>query len=265
MAVGGKAMISTANYEARKYGVRSAMPGFIALKLCPDLVFVPNDFAKYRAASDQTRHVFRRFDPDFESGGMDEASLNITDYLARSNTAPSEVARDLRETVLKETGLTCSVGIAPNCMLAKVASDMNKPNGQYEIPSDESAILEFLQTLPVRKVCGIGRVSEQTLRAFGVESCSDLISKRGLISALFSQSSSEFFLEIGLGIGRTMRHEPIAPGEIGRKGMSCERTFRPTNDKTELLHKVEMHSRAFNFCRWCLSSWSSWQKIWLGI
>ena len=238
MAVGSKAMISTANYEARKYGVRSAMPGFIALKLCPELVFVPNDFAKYRAASEQTRHIFRRYDADFEAGSLDEAYLNITDYVHQHTLTPGTVAEELRRAVQEETQLTCSVGIAPNCMLAKIASDMNKPNGQYEIPPDATEIEAFLQTLPVRKVSGVGRVSEQTLAALGVEFCADLLEKRGWIAALFSESSLEFFLRVGIGIGRTQHHEPVAPGEIGRKGMSCERTFRATHSKPDLLNKV---------------------------
>lgn len=242
MAVGSKSMISTANYEARKFGVRSAMPGFIALRLCPQLIFVPCDFAKYRAASDEIRHIFRRYDPDFETGSLDEAYLNITDIVQIRDEKASEIARELRETVLNETGLTCSVGIAPNCMLAKVASDQNKPNGQYEIAANENTILEFLKTLPVRKVSGIGRVSEQMLKAIGIEMCSDLIEKRGIIGGLFSKSSSESFLEIGLGIGRTQKHEPLSPGDIGRKGMSCERTFHATSNKSELLQKVNLET-----------------------
>lgn len=186
IAVGGIGMISTANYEARKYGVRAAMPGFIALKLCPHLKFVDVNFSKYEAAAASAREVFARFDPSFSSRGLDEASLCVTEYCSTSGLTPAQVqnsftvtlqhsgriasqplsrwhdamqvAERIRVEVNEETRLTCSVGIAPNTMLAKIGSDINKPNGQFEVPRTRQAVMEFLSDLSVRKVPGIGRV-----------------------------------------------------------------------------------------------------------
>ncbi|GLI59867.1 hypothetical protein VaNZ11_001862, partial [Volvox africanus] len=230
VAVGGIGMISTANYVARKYGVRSAMPGFIAKRLCPQLVFVPLDFGRYTAAAERVRAVFRQLDPDFESGGLDEAYLDVTDYCQRVGCSGTEAAEELRRRVSAFCGgLTCSVGVAPNKMLAKICSDINKPNGQYVLPPDRAAILSFLDTLPVRKIPCIGKVTEQLLRGtLGVSTCGQLLGpERGRLPLLFSESAAEFFLEAALGMAAT-RHAPKVDTsqEPGRKGISCERTFR---------------------------------------
>ncbi|MQM06902.1 hypothetical protein Taro_039731 [Colocasia esculenta] len=121
LAVGSMSMICTANYEARKFGVRAAMPGFIARKLCPNLVFVPTNFDKYSYYSEMTRKVFRRYDPCFIATSLDEAYLNITDICKERGVSSQEVAEQLRNTIYVETGLTCSAGVAPNRLLAKVA------------------------------------------------------------------------------------------------------------------------------------------------
>ncbi|GMH35231.1 hypothetical protein BSKO_03099 [Bryopsis sp. KO-2023] len=239
MAVGGKSMISTANYLARRYGVRSAMPGFIAVKLCPHLVFVKPDFSKYRRASEATRAVFRSYDPDFDPGSLDEAYLDCTEYCQRNSMTGAEVAAELRMRILKETQLTCSVGVAANRMLAKVSSDINKPNGQHAVKSDRSSVMEFMKTLPVRKIPGIGKVTGQMLSAFDINVCGDLIEKRGLISALFSPSANAFLLEVSLGLGRTTHWEQPGEGEVGRKGISCERTFQPISSRPDLEQKAE--------------------------
>ncbi|GIL53058.1 hypothetical protein Vafri_8749 [Volvox africanus] len=230
VAVGGIGMISTANYVARKYGVRSAMPGFIAKRLCPQLVFVPLDFGRYTAAAERVRSVFRQLDPDFESGGLDEAYLDVTDYCQRVGCSGAEAAEELRRRVSGFCGgLTCSVGVAPNKMLAKICSDINKPNGQYVLPPDRAAILSFLDTLPARKIPCIGKVTEQLLRGtLGVSTCGQLLGpERGRLPLLFSESAAEFFLEAALGLAAT-RHAPKVDTsqEPGRKGISCERTFR---------------------------------------
>ncbi|XP_042509308.1 DNA polymerase kappa-like [Macadamia integrifolia] len=120
MAVGSMSMLSTANYEARKFGVRAAMPGFIARKLCPELIFVPIDFEKYTYYSDLTRKVFQKYDPNFMATSLDEAYLDITEVCKRRGISSGEIAEELRRGVYKETGLTCSAGVAPNRLLAKV-------------------------------------------------------------------------------------------------------------------------------------------------
>ncbi|KAF5827726.1 hypothetical protein DUNSADRAFT_170 [Dunaliella salina] len=131
MAVGGIGMISTANYHARRFGVRSAMPGFIGRRLCPQLVFVKPNFERYQAASEVTRAVFRRYDPHFEAGSLDEAFLDVTHFCRRTGVSGAQVAARVRHEVQSEAGVTCSCGIAVNKMLAKICSDINKPNGQF--------------------------------------------------------------------------------------------------------------------------------------
>ncbi|XP_020234635.1 DNA polymerase kappa isoform X1 [Cajanus cajan] len=232
MAVGSMSMLSTANYEARKFGVRAAMPGFIARKLCPELIFVPTDFKKYNYYSDLTRKVFQRYDPNFIAGSLDEAYLDVTEVCKERNVKSEEIAQVLRASVYEETGLTCSAGVAPNRLLAKVCSDINKPNGQYILPNDRMAVMTFISSLPIRKIGGIGKVTEQILKeVFGINTCEQMLEKSSYLCALFSQSSADFFLSVGLGLGQT-----DSPQVRFRKSISNERTFSATEDEV-LLHK----------------------------
>ncbi|XP_022148772.1 DNA polymerase kappa isoform X3 [Momordica charantia] len=208
MAVGSMSMISTANYEARRYGVRAAMPGFIARRLCPELIFVPVDFKKYTYYSDLTRKVFHRYDPNFLAASLDEAYLDITEVCKERGLTSEEIASDLRTSIYEETGLTCSAGVAANRLLAKVCSDINKPNGQFILPNDRRAILAFISSLPIRK-------------------------KGGHLCALFSQSSADFFLSVGLGLGST-----DTPPVRLRKSISNERTFAATADERLIFQKL---------------------------
>ncbi|CAI7827626.1 unnamed protein product [Closterium sp. NIES-54] len=235
MAVGGMGMLCTANYEARKYGVRAAMPGFIARKLCPELVFVPPDFTKYQHYSNLTHEVFRQYDPHFVARSLDEAYLDITAVCKERSMTPAQVAEELRHKVHAHTGLTCSAGVAANRMLAKVCSDINKPNGQYVLPFDREAILSFISSLPIRKIGGVGKVTERLLRdVLGVTVCADIITHRGALLALFSPISAEFFLQAALGIGGSGDVE-----EGPRKSISCERTFSPLSAEPAILNKLE--------------------------
>ncbi|XP_057527385.1 DNA polymerase kappa isoform X2 [Amaranthus tricolor] len=234
MAVGSLSMLSTANYEARKYGVRAAMPGFIARKLCPELIFVPVDFEKYTYYSTLTRKVFQRYDPNFISASLDEAYLDITEVCRERDLKSDDVAEEIRRRVFEETGLTCSAGVGPNRLLAKVCSDINKPNGQFILPNDRMAVITFISSLPIQKIGGIGKVTEHILRnAFEINTCKDLLEKGSLLCALFSPSSADFFLSVGLGLGST-----DAPQARLRKSMSNERTFSATNDETFLYKKL---------------------------
>ncbi|KZV50557.1 DNA polymerase kappa [Dorcoceras hygrometricum] len=228
MAVGSLSMISTANYEARKFGVRAAMPGFIARKLCPELIFVPTDFKKYTYYSDLTRKVFQKYDPNFFAASLDEAYLDITNFCSDMGLTGGQVAEELRESVHNETGLTCSAGVAPNRLLAKVCSDINKPDGQFLLPNNRMAVMTFISSLPIRKIGGIGKVTENILKdVLGITTCEDMLQKSGFIFALFSRSSA------GLGLGRT-----DTPQSRCRKSMSTERTFPSTKDETTLCQKL---------------------------
>jgi DNA polymerase kappa len=236
MAVGGIGMISTANYVARRYGVRSAMPGFIGRKLCPQLIFVPCSFDKYTAAAEETRAIFARFDPQFMSGSLDEAYLDITQYCATNACTPEACAAALRDAVRTETRLTCSCGLGPNQMIAKIASDKNKPDGQFCVPNTLAGVRAFMTELPIRKVPGVGRVSERVLSTLGVATCGDMLRLAPQLSLVLGAESSMFrhALASALGLGETQKPPPLAPGELGRRGMSVERTFGDCSDPGEL-------------------------------
>uniref|UniRef100_A0A4W4E7Z7 DNA polymerase kappa n=1 Tax=Electrophorus electricus TaxID=8005 RepID=A0A4W4E7Z7_ELEEL len=190
MAVGSMSMLSTSNYHARRYGVRAAMPGFIAKKLCPNLVIVPLNFDKYTAVSEQVREVFAAYDPHFLPMSLDEAYLDITEHLHERQHWP-ESMRSYK---------SC---IAPNMMLAKVCSDKNKPNGQYSILPERQAVMDFIRDLPVRKVSGIGKVTEKMLAALDIFTCAQLGQQMRVLSLLFSETSWHHFLQISLGLGST--------------------------------------------------------------
>ncbi|KAL5706781.1 DNA-directed DNA polymerase [Ranunculus cassubicifolius] len=234
MAVGSMSMISTANYEARKFGIRAAMPGFIARKLCPELIFVPHDFKKYTHYSGLTRKVFHKYDPNFIASSLDEAYLNITEICKERDLSSEEIASELRTSVYEETGLTCSAGVAPNRMIAKVCSDINKPNGHFVLPNDRMAVMTFISSLPTRKIGGIGKVTEHLLRnALGISTCEEILQKSAYLCALFTHSSIDFFLSVGLGLGQT-----DTPEVRSRKGISCERTFSATDNEAFLYNKI---------------------------
>uniref|UniRef100_A0A453HF41 DNA polymerase kappa n=1 Tax=Aegilops tauschii subsp. strangulata TaxID=200361 RepID=A0A453HF41_AEGTS len=235
LAVGSMSMIATASYEARKFGVRAAMPGFIGCKLCPDLVFVRPNFGRYTHYSGLARKVFQRYDPNFFATSLDEAYLDITEVCSERGITGEEVASELRDAVHQETGLTCSAGVAPNRMIAKVCSDINKPNGQFILPNDRDAVTTFVSTLPIRKIGGIGKVTEQMLhQVLGISTCQEMLQKGAFLCALFSEGSTDFFLSVGLGLGGTE-----TPEHRLRKSMSCERTFSATNDSHLLFEKLD--------------------------
>jgi len=233
MAVGGMGMLSTSNYAARKFGVRAAMPGFIGLKLCPDLVLVPVDMKKYAEVAEVIREVFKEYDENYSPMSLDEAYMDITEYLELNPDFNSwDVVQEMREKIESRTQLTASAGIAPNTFLAKVCSDLNKPNGQYILQPNQTEILDFVRKLSIRKACGIGNVSEQMLNGIGVKSCEDLYLKRAEIKLLFSAISFQHYMQISQGIGGT-RLEP--PEDRVRKSISTETTFKDQADRTTLI------------------------------
>ncbi|MGS0682985.1 DNA polymerase IV [Shewanella sp. 125m-7] len=175
IAVGGRSdrrgVISTCNYEAREFGVRSAMASGYALKLCPDLILVPGRMQVYKDVSIQIRAVFERYTDLIEPLSLDEAYLDVTDSPHCKGSA-TLIAEAIRADILAETGLTASAGIAPVKFLAKIASDLNKPNGQYVIRPD--MINEFVKTLPLIKIPGVGKVTAKKLADLGLHTCSDV-------------------------------------------------------------------------------------------
>ena len=175
IAIGGsrvqRGVISTANYPARKYGVRSAMPTAMALKLCPHLTLLPGRFEAYREASHQIREIFSRYTSLIEPLSLDEAYLDVTDS-PHCHGSATLMAEEIRRTIFRETQLTAWAGIAPVKFLAKIASDLNKPDGQYVIaPAD---VPVFLRTLPLSKIPGVGKVSAAKLETLGLRTCEDV-------------------------------------------------------------------------------------------
>jgi DNA polymerase IV len=175
VAVGGDAsrrgVIATCNYEAREFGVHSAMASATARKLCRDLIIIPGTMEKYRTASLQVRKIFLDYTPLVEPLSLDEAYLDVTDSTAFKGSA-TLIAREIRRRVREEVGITISAGIAPNKFLAKIASDWNKPDGQFAITPDQVAA--FVLTLPVRKIHGVGKVTAQRMQLLGIDTCADL-------------------------------------------------------------------------------------------
>ncbi|CCG82072.1 putative DNA-directed polymerase kappa [Taphrina deformans PYCC 5710] len=232
----GIGVLTTANYAARKFGVRSAMPTYIAKKLCPELVCVPLNFEKYIQKAQEIRAILAKADPDYQAASLDEAYLNMTKYIDSVNLSPDQAVEELRDEIHRETGLTVSAGIAANNRLAKIGSNQNKPNGQFRLPNDRRAILEFMSELPVRKVNGIGKVFERQLEAVGVKKCKDIYTYRALLSKLFGQKSFDFLLGVYLGTGST-NIKP--PEDHERKSIGTETTFRQLSDPTDLKEKLQ--------------------------
>ncbi|NWI38273.1 POLK polymerase, partial [Picathartes gymnocephalus] len=305
IAVGSMSMLSTSNYHARRFGVRAAMPGFIAKRLCPHLTIVPLNFEKYSRVSKEVREILAEYDPNFMPMGLDEAYLNITEHLEERlnwpedrrrfffntesttgidkdgmnmsakfsegevssspvlfedntslmddnleqrglsvensvvfGTSAEEVVKEIRFRIEQKTQLTASAGIAPNTMLAKMCSDRNKPNGQYRISPERQTVLDFLKDLPIRKVPGIGKVTEKMLKALGIVTCSELYQQRALLSLIFSEVSWRNFLDISLGLGSTHL-------EKYARGLSyfCLRTF------SEISTAHDQYSLCRELCR----------------
>ncbi|MEM9080436.1 MAG: DNA polymerase IV [Verrucomicrobiota bacterium] len=232
VGVGGRSrrgVLTTANYEARKFGCRSAMPAFKALELCPHLILVPVQFDLYRAESRKIRGIFERFTSVIEPLSLDEAYLDVTHL----NTEGAVVAREIRQQIFEETQLTASAGIAPNKMLAKVASDWEKPDGQYEVRPE--GVGEFVEGLPVRKIPGVGKVMGEKLAGMGVTTCGDL-------QAIDQVELAKRFGKWGVELYDLCRgkDERAVKVERVRKSMSKERTFRENiGSQEELLEAME--------------------------
>ncbi len=218
VAVGGssqRGVLTTCTYEARAFGVHSAMPVFLAREKCPDLIVVPTRFDVYRAESARVRGILGEYTSLVEPLSLDEAYLDVSHH-ARPATA---IAREIRARIKAETGgLTASAGISVNKMLAKVASDWRKPDGQFTIPPDR--VSEFVRDLPVRKIHGVGPAAARRLKARGVETCADL-------QAWPREDLMREFGKFGWVLHdrcRGVDERPVSPRRE-RKSMSNERTF----------------------------------------
>lgn len=175
IAIGGdshrRGVLCTANYAARAYGVKSAMPTKMALQLCPDLLVLPTNFDKYKEASRQIIEIFKHYTDVIEVVSIDEAFLDVTDVKGYQNSA-THIAKAIKEEVYRRVGITVSAGVAPNKFLAKVASDWQKPDGLYVITPDK--VDAFVKMLPIEKISGVGKVTAEKLHQLGVHTCEDL-------------------------------------------------------------------------------------------
>ncbi|MBI1834310.1 MAG: DNA polymerase IV [Burkholderiales bacterium] len=176
LAVGGQAhqrgVVATCNYEARKFGVRSAMPTAQAIKRCPDLVVLPPNMEKYRSASRSIMHIYRDYTDLVEPLSLDEAYLDVSHSAAHQGSA-TRIAQEIRARIAAEVGITASAGVAPNKFLAKIASDWNKPDGLYVILPHQ--VENFVATLAVDRLFGVGKVTAARLHALGIHTCQDLL------------------------------------------------------------------------------------------
>jgi len=217
VGVGGtrnRGVLTTCNYEARKFGVRSAMPTFMALQRCPNLIVLPTRFDVYRREAAVIRGILRRFTPLVEPLSLDEAYLDVTAHPAE----PDLLAQEIRDIIFQKTKLTSSAGIGPNKLVAKIASEINKPNGQFEVTPEH--VPAFMMKLPVRKIWGIGEKTERKLEELGVKTCDELqrFSRPELVD-LFGRFGLELY-----DLCRGIDHRSVEPDRL-RKSLSTEETF----------------------------------------
>ncbi|SHG86178.1 DNA polymerase IV [Winogradskyella jejuensis] len=235
IAVGGggkRGVISAASYEARKFGVRSAMSGRLAEKLCPDLIFVRTNFDRYKEVSSQIRKIFHDYTDLVEPLSLDEAYLDVTENKIGMPSA-SIIAQQIRQRIFEETGLTASAGISINKFVAKVASDYNKPNGQKTVNPED--VLQFLEDLDIRKFYGVGKVTAEKMYQKGIFTGKDLKAKSlEYLSEHFGKSGSYYYH-----IVRGIHNSEVKPNRI-RKSLAAERTFSENlSSEIFMLEKLE--------------------------
>lgn len=237
VAVGGdpdkRGVVAAASYEARQFGVRSAIPMSRAVRLCPALVIVHPDFTKYRSVSQQVFAIFRSVTPLVEPMSLDEAYLDVTEN-AWGEELGMNVAKRIKQEIRSATGLTASAGVAPNKFLAKIASGWRKPDGLTVIAPER--VEAFLQKLPVEALWGVGPVTAKKLRAIGVERLVDVrTADPGLLTKTVG-SLAEWLLQLSHGID----HRPVEP-DRPTKSISCETTYaKDLDDWREINRQIQL-------------------------
>jgi DNA polymerase-4 len=220
LAVGGsekRGVVSAASYEARKFGVRSAMSGMQATRLCPELIFVKPRFDRYGEISKKIRAIFLEYTDKVEPLSLDEAYLDVTEN-KKGNPSATLIAKEIRERIFNEIGLTASAGISINKFVAKVASDYNKPNGQKTVnPQD---VISFLEALDIRKFYGVGKVTAEKMYQLGIFTGKDLKEKSlGFLEEQFGKSGKYYYYVV-----RGIHESQVKPNRV-RKSLAAERTF----------------------------------------
>ncbi|MGV6860802.1 MAG: DNA polymerase IV [Putridiphycobacter sp.] len=235
VAVGGNAergVVAAASYEARKFGVKSAMSSVLAKRKCKDLIFVKPRFERYKEISQQIRNIFYDYTDLVEPLALDEAFLDVT-VNKKEIPLAGDIAKEIRKRIYEETGLTASAGISINKFMAKMATEVNKPNGQKTIHPNE--IEKFLEQLPIQKFFGVGKVTAGKMNAWGIYNGYDL-KRQSLpfLTAKFGKSGEHFY-----NIVRCIHNSPVKPNRE-RKSVGAERTFFDNiTSETFILEKLE--------------------------
>ena len=220
IAVGGESergVVAAASYEARKFGVRSAMSGVVAKKRCPHLIFVRPRFSRYKEISQKIRAIFYEYTDLVEPLSLDEAFLDVTEN-KKGNPSASLIAKEIRQRIFEELNLNASAGISVNKFIAKIASDINKPNGQKTIPPEE--VISFLETLPIEKFFGIGKVTAAKMYNLGIFNGKDLKEKtEEFLIRNFNKSGLHYYQ-----IVRGIHQSKVKPNRE-RKSVAAEHTF----------------------------------------
>lgn len=236
IAVGGggtRGVVSAASYEARKFGVRSALSGVLARKYCPDLIFVRPRFDRYKEISNKIRKIFLDYTDLVEPLSLDEAYLDVTEN-KKGNPSATLIAQEIRKRIFDEVGLTASAGISINKFIAKVASDYHKPNGQKTVNPDE--VIEFLEQLPIKKFYGVGKVTTEKMYQLGIFTGLELKEKSlEFLEKHFGKSGAYYYY-----IVRGIHNSEVKP-ERTAKSVATEHTFRENlTSEIFMLEKLEM-------------------------
>ncbi len=220
IAVGGsenRGVVAAASYEARKFGVRSAISGSLAKRNCPELIFVRPRFERYKEISNQIHKIFREYTDLVEPLSLDEAYLDVTQN-KKGNPSASLLAQEIRNRIYNEVGLTASAGISINKFVAKIASDYNKPNGQKTVTPEE--IIPFLEALPIRKFYGVGKVTTEKMYQLGIFTGLELKSKSLEFLEKHFGKSGQYYYNVVRGI----HNSEVKPTRIA-KSVAAEHTF----------------------------------------
>lgn len=243
IAVGGaenRGVVAAASYEARKFGVRSAISGVLAKKYCPELIFVRPRFERYKEISNQIHKIFRDYTDLIEPLSLDEAYLDVTQN-KKGNPSASLLAQEIRNRIFNEVGLTASAGISINKFVAKIASDYNKPNGQKTVTPDE--VIPFLEVLPIRKFYGVGKVTTEKMYQLGIFTGLELKSKSlEFLEKHFGKSGSYYYHVV-----RGIHNSEVKSSRIA-KSVAAEHTFE-TNLSSEIFMLEQLDKIAISLER----------------
>ncbi len=247
LAVGGnreRGVVAAASYEARKYGVKSAMSSKMAYIKCPDIIFTKPRFEVYKEVSMQIREIFKSYTDLVEPLSLDEAYLDVTEHKKGPSSA-TLIAKEIKAAIKSETGLSASAGISVNKFLAKVASDMDKPDGLYVILPDQ--VMPFIEKLPIEKFFGVGKVTAKKMHQLGIRNGKDLQSFTKIqLNEIFGKSGSYFY-----NISRGIDNRPVQANRL-RKSVGAERTFEQDlmlkDEMLEVLNKLaeQLEGRMLN-------------------